>query len=789
MTIFPLMLIRASGLPSHWLDELAMFRLSENESAATAVAAVRHAFDTAFSALQASPLRTAVFNARREFFQKRKLPSAGFMQLLEQNRYQPEIAQLIESLNSWRKHLTLESKNIQEYESALLSNYHLLQRVARDETLCRALLFASHDLLERLPSFAQKSVETFIKKDRQIALSLLQYLTRAAAKTSPLSRFTTVGLKRIGQVTEPGDDFASTLKPHVTPNVALLPALYEVLLREIAFQRALSVSLNPCITHATEESVRSADVPRSWLYFDGENEAFQQMGANPVADVVVKTLLGYNRALPFPQLLEYLEDEIDASQEQLQHLVYELIDYGLLEWELPEKGLTPGWCGALYQFLGFLTDQPPVVSDAAGLLQWLRTAARTLSFQTLGAAMAIQREAVRMSHAFFENYGGKMPPIPPEQIFFEDVAEMLADDVPDTVIQSLANELAECWRQRRVKAFPPLRAQIYSFAEKELQEGQTIDFPVFYKRFLEHDKDDRPVFPKYHNTTPPEKKIGALMQIYREEDGSYRAIVNGLFPGGGKLFSRWLHLFPIETSDTLTQWLRALETQTIPFPWQGWSNANFQPAVSFESLSVPGGRTAHLRGGRHISLGDLAIQFDKTGLQLIDKETNKPVVLSELGLEAPESRPPAMQVLWHLGVPYVSLEAILQPRVWQPGGTDWRYADRIEVGPLILMRKTWQVSEEKTAQWLSEKNEFDFFRRVRSDLSDMGVPRRYFSRHSGEKPQYFDLDCPLTMQLFTKILKQKKEPLIITEMIPMPEQYVVQKDGLRAAEYVIEFEI
>ncbi|HRI58883.1 MAG TPA: lantibiotic dehydratase, partial [Saprospiraceae bacterium] len=647
----------------------------------------------------------------------------------------------------------------------------------------------SHDLLERLPSFAQKPVETFNKKDRQIALSLLQYLTRAAVKTSPLSRFTTVGLKRIGRPTESHDDFSSTLKPHIIPNVVLLPALYEVLLREPVFQRALSISLNPCITRSTEAGIRSVQAPRSWLYFDGENEAFQQMGANSAADIVVKTLLGHNRILPFPQLLNYLEDEIDAPQDQLQHLVYELIDYGLLEWELPEKGLSPGWCGALYQFLGFLPEQPPVVLDAAGLLQWLRTAARTLSFQSIETAMDMQREAVRLSNVFFEQHGGKMPPVSPEQIFFEDVAETLEDDVPDAAILSMTNELAECWRQRNAKLIRGLRTKIYSFAEKEFQEGQTIDFSAFCKRFLKQNKDDHPPSLKHVNTTPPGKKIGALLQIFRAEDGSYRAIVNGLFPGGGKLFSRWLHLFPIETAETLTQWLRASETRTIPFPWQGWSNANFQPALSPECLSVPGGRTAHSRVGRDISLGDLAIQFDRTGLQLIDKETNESVLLTDLGLEAPESHPPAMQVLWHLGVPYISLEAILPTRIWQQGGPDWRYTDRIEVGSLILMRKTWQVGVEKTAQWLSEKNEVDFFRHTRDELSAMGVPRRYFASYSREKPQYFDLDCPLTIQLFAKILKQKKEPLILTEMIPIPGQYVVQKNGLRAAEYVIEFEV
>lgn len=787
ITIFPLMLIRTAGLPLHWLDELSAGWPQENERGTDIAEAVQHAFDKALQALPESPLRTLVYNARRDFFQKRKMPADAFFQQLHKKKEEPEITQLIDSLNLWDKFQTTQQEFAPKYESALQANYRLLQQAAREETLQRALLFSSHDLLQRLSFFAKKSIADFNKKDRQTALSLLQYLTRASVKISPLSRLTTVGLIRGGAGTGQDDNFISFTKCQVTPNVALLPALYEILLREPAFYRALSVSLNPCVISASKGSKGN-----DWLYFDGEQESFQVKDPNPVTDFITTTLLENGRKMSFVQLQSTLENEVDASPEQLQHLVFELIDYGLLEWELPENGLSPGWCGGLYNFLGLLPEHPPVIVETATLLQWLRTTARSLAFQPVGEAQEIQRAAVALANDFFKKYGGTMPPISPEQIFFEDVAETMETAIPVSVVQTISKDLAGCWLRRDAGRLPTFRARLLSYAGNKLTDGQAVDFLGFCKQYFEDLKQiAKPVEihgnEKKGGTDQKTLIFGALLQIFRNEGGHYRAVVNGLFPGGGKLFARWLHLFPAETTEHLQKWLNT--SGTIAFPWQGWSNANFQPAISANNLAVPDGRTTRLREGRQILLGNLAVKLDSKGLQLIDKETNEPVILTDLGLEAPETRPPSMQVLWHLGVPYISLEAILPHRAWKEGGAYWRWAERVTFGSLILARKMWQIDRIQLEQWLNEKSDAAIVRRIRSEMKSMGIPRRFFARFIQEKPQYFDLDSPLTMLLLTKMLRTGRSPLFLTEMLPLPEQCIVQKNGLRAAELVLEFKV
>jgi hypothetical protein len=786
VTTFPLMLIRTGGLPLRWLGELAGEWPEEKEPEIELAARVQLAFDATLSALGDSPLRTAVYNARRTFFQKRKMPAAIFFQLLNEKREQPEIAQLVENLNFWKKNQNSKAEFSRCYEEASQANFQLLQKAARDETLRRALLFASHDLLDRLPSFAEKPVEKFNKKDRQTALSLLQYLTRAAAKTSPLSRFTTLSIWRPER---PHDSDFSISKSAVTPNVALLPALYEVLLREPALFRALFVSLNPCV--AKNEQPTTNNQQLTWLYFDGENESFQEMAANPAADLVVKTLLENGRKMLYLDLLSLLENEVEASPEQLQSLVFELIDYGLLEWDLPEKDLSPSWCGALCNFLGFLPEQPPTVVEAAALLQWLRTAARTLPFQPVEEAQALQRETVRQVKVFFEKQKATPPPIPSEQIFFEDVEETVEADVPREAVQALAKDLAECWRRRGVQALPPFRARLFSFAEKILQEGQVLDFLSFCERFL-NEKTESGSTSQSRAAAKKAEKVGALLQIFKDEKGEFRAVVNGLFPGGGKLFARWLHLFPAEATDKLKIWHNSPPCppfeegqKNLPsqFPWQGWSNANFQPVFSEKTLAVPGGRTA---GSKQILLGNLAVKKTSEDLQLIEKESGEPIFLTDLGLEAPELRPPVMQVLWHLGVPWVSLECLLPERHWERVGEGWFFRERVEFGALVLARKAWQPSGERIEKWLGEKNDADFFRLVQQEMVEAGVPQKFFAKFFQEKPQYFDRDSPISMMLFAKMLRRGKLAFVLTEMLPLPEQCVVEKNGLRAAEFVLE---
>ncbi|MDX1911829.1 MAG: lantibiotic dehydratase, partial [Saprospiraceae bacterium] len=280
-----MVLIRSGGLPlQEWMSFVGTADGLEPEWQENAVQQLRNAFDEALLLLSESPLRTLVYNARKRFFQRQTL-SENTLSVI---RAEKQLAGLNEGIRAWERALEQVQRQETSFEQDLLKNYSALQKLARNTSLQRALLFASHDLLDRLPDFAEKMPDQLDKKDRRTALSLFQYATRALFKTSPLSRFTTLQCLDLSghEITEWPDSLGE--KVLVTPNVAILPAIYAVLLRDPAFFQSLRLVLNPCVT--------AVQKPLSWVYFDGEKEAFQTLLPDTVVEYVVEKLLETHRA-------------------------------------------------------------------------------------------------------------------------------------------------------------------------------------------------------------------------------------------------------------------------------------------------------------------------------------------------------------------------------------------------------------------------------------------------------------------------------------------------------------
>lgn len=785
--LFPLTLLRTAGLPIAALDRLAgdfsagTARLDETEALERAAARLlQQALDTALATLPESPGRTRLYNARRVFFQKQKLDAAAL----------PESPALRAAAQAWQQaheNLAAARQAVRDqYDEVLQRAFSALQALAGDGDFQRGLLFASHDLLAQIPDFQHIAPQDFTKKQRQTAYALAQYATRAAAKTSPFSRFTTVSMQAV-ENQEPVnetpifDENWPGVKAVVTPNVALLPLLYDVLLRAPSFYRALPLRLNPCVTGLPADGVLR------WLYFDGVDESFQEMPASPSVSFIVKTLLDHDGSLAFRALLARLDETLEAPPEAREGFLLELAAIGLLEWQLPERGLSPGWCGGLYQFLGFLPDAEPVVVEAAALLQWLRTAARTLPFQSVEEAHATQRETAGQVRSFLEKYGRRDPGISPEQIFYEDVETSVEAAVPPGVLRALTDRLADCWQEKSVHAQPAAKIALLTFFREKYADAPPPDFPAFCQQFLREGRNDL----KHPKISPVELprfsgKMGALLQIF-QENGQWRAAVNALFPGGGKLFARWLHLFSASVREDLQAWWfnPQFPISNFQFPSQGWHNANFQPELGLAGLAVPGGRTA---ARRELLLGALTVRAGAAGLQLVDPANGQPLLLTDLGLEAPESRPPAMQVLWQLGVPHVSLEALAPGDAdWRAGGPGWRFCPRREAGPLVLARASWQVWPAQLWPDLPA-DDCAAFLTLREKMAELRLPRRFFARFGAEKPRYFDQNSPLLMQLFVKHVRRQDTWILLTEMLPAPEQCFVQRDStVRAAEFVVEW--
>jgi hypothetical protein len=784
--VFPLMLVRTAGLPLAPMASLA-FSAQTGETAlmvgAGQLDASRQALQLRWDALlehlpEPSPLRTAVYKARRDFFQGQKLPAPERLADWQEQAslFDPLLAAIGEYQRAEQALQQARAAWLDQYHQALTAGYQALQQLAGQEPFQRALLFASHSLLRQLPKFVAIAPDQFAKKERQTAFAVLQYASRMALKTSPLSHFTTLSLCPVGAV-PPNDELPPGFAQQrvvVTPNVALLELLYDLLLREPAFYRSLPLRLNPSLRKGPATGFK-------WLYFNGLEEGFQQAEPDPVLQMVEDLLAAAGRQMAFPDLAKYLSETIDAVPEHLEAYLLELTELGFLEWVLPETGLSPGWCGALYQYLGFLPAEPLIVRTAS-LLQWLRTAARTLPFQDIEQAAQTQHDAAAQVRQLLEDFGGPAFPVPAEQLFFEDVERQVDSPVPAAVLHALIDQLASAWESRPAKPVSAQQAEAWAQFCRVVPEGGRLDFLEFSRQVAAGALSAPLPVAVAEQTT-----MGALLQVFTENDQWY-AVLNGMFAGGGKLLARWLPLFPATARTALEQWWQTPDpgsAKRAAFPWQGWFNANFQPPLAGHSLEVPGARVRAAAGAGSTRLDQLDLLRTKEGVRLWDREAGHVLELSDLGLEAPETRPPTMQLLQQLGVPMVSREALLSEHAWEnlPEGRG-QFRPRQCSGNLVLARSAWAFPPQEWAGWFRDREApADFFLRIRALLQDLGVPRRFFAQFPKAKPQYFDQDSPLGMQFFEKILRQGEGSLSLTEMLPVPEETA----AWRATEVVVEW--
>jgi len=797
--VLPLMLVRSAGLPFARLEALsADFKTGMeairvgHATLSECTADLQAHFDASLSVLPDAPLRTAVYNARKTFFQHQRPPAPALEAQLAECAETSDLLQALRRFRAAEQALRVaEAALAALYTETLHAGYRQLQDIARGTEFQRALLFSSHALLGQLPRFAETPVEQFAKKERQTALAVLQYATRMATKTIPLSRFVTVA---IGSAAPTGSSDSLEMpdfgKVVVAPNVAVLEALYAVLLNDPTFFRALPVVLNPCI----------ADVPPdaySWLFFNGEQESFQQVEASPALDYIVGLLLEQRRQLPFDWLTKTVADATGIEQGQAEAYLLELTDIGFLEWALPETGLSADWCSGLYRFLGFLSAEPLIV-DTAALLQWLRSAARALPYQPIAAAMATQHAAAEQVQQYFERWGAPVPPVPPEQLFYEDVASDTAEAGGlAAAIPLLLDQLADAWRSRPERPLPGRRAAFAAFLMEKIQPGETGGFLELAQAFLlQKSKPSKQAHPCRESQAP--QQVGALLQFFWENDRPH-AVVNALYPGGGKMFARWLHLFPQHARQTLRDWLASLnawepssarpaskhapQNARAAFPWQGYFNANFQPPLADAALAVPGGRVRAVADGRPFLLGNLEVALENGCPVLRDRATGQALDLTDLGLEAVETRPPVMQLLWQIGVPYVSRDAMLpESGAWQYSQPDISYRPRCQFDALVLARAAWVVGARIWQTWQlpgGQQPSARSYWQIRETLSALGVPRHFFAHTAGERAQAFDQDSPLSMVLFQKMLRQGTTgSLHLSEMLPVPtasaEEWVVE---------------
>ncbi len=260
-----------------------------------------------------------------------------------------------------RRHLLYEQSAAQYTAGMERIRNNFRNMIRRNVEFQKSLQISSQSLFDQLFPYLNVHSATLKKTQVQTEYSLIKYITRQYAKTSPFSRFTYLAVS--GQT---GDHNKS--KVHVRLNNYIFSYLKGLLFQVPDILKQIPLALNP--------TFKATDSHYDFLINFNNVEVFQNVSHSNVTDLTIelietpKSIDEIIRLL----LLKYPE----TSPEELEKYLMKLIEIGLLTPHIGISGTDPLWAGKFIVFLEKLSKKNSNVILLKECLQKLLVAAKKL---------------------------------------------------------------------------------------------------------------------------------------------------------------------------------------------------------------------------------------------------------------------------------------------------------------------------------------------------------------------------------------------------------------------------
>ncbi|MBI3504660.1 MAG: lantibiotic dehydratase [Proteobacteria bacterium] len=236
----------------------------------------------------------------------------------------------------------------------------------------------------------------------------------------------------------------------------------------------------------------------------------------------------------------------------------------------------------------------------------------------------------------------------------------------------------------------------------------------------------------------------------REGRGFVCAPMGGFVLGYGKFFSRFLHLLPLASTDTVRAYNReTTDGMLAEIEGDAGHNANFHPRMVDCDIAYPLSSSVTSEGA--LSTRDLVVQRDDTNphaLRLSQASSGRRILPLDLGYLNPMMRPPLYQLIRSFG-PLKSFGLWLPDRLPDTSGPEMKsgvsaqapsspmgtaaelagvaYRPRITYdGAVVLFRRQWHVPMASLPQLAKGESSAAFFLRINRWRSSLGVPNEVF---------------------------------------------------------------
>jgi hypothetical protein len=320
---------------------------------------------------------------------------------------------------------------------------------------------------------------------------------------------------------------------------------------------------------------------------------------------------------------------------------------------------------------------------------------------------------------------------------------------------------------------------------------------------------------------------GAFIQFYIEKQPGggekLKGVINSLFPGYGKLFSRFLHIFDQTVTRDIRQWNETAAGDELLAEDcdASYFNANIHPPLLPYEIRIPGGHNS-LPPKNQLPITQLQVRWNEkeNALQLIDRHTQKQVYVFDLGFQGHSGRSRLFQLLEKFTLAeYPFILPLIRSTNEIAGKSSEKEKKKnsagiIHVNPrivydhsIVLQRKTWYIPRERLPGKEPGETQWAYFLRIDKWRRHLQIPEEVYvyvtdrthikapgPGKSGQgpgrddyKPQYISFANPYLIDLLEKMIKRVPRGLKVVEMLPNSRQLLQFRGKRHVTEFTVQW--
>jgi lantibiotic biosynthesis protein len=721
------------------------------------------------------------------------------------------------------------------------------KQLLKNQAFQQGLVLSSHCLHDDLKKYLRKSPLKFTASDIQTELGLLKYLTRMTTKTSPYSTFNHLNFAKISaqntDFKQVGDE---PFESYIRLNVKLLGQIIALIKSNKNLLPNLPIRQNLSLVLKDE----------TYHFFCQENlqDFFRKVPKTQAIPFILEAVAEHKI---YQNIVEKLCEKFSAKPQAIEGYLNKLLEFGLIEINLGFSGIEPNWVEKLQ---GIFSEMKPSKSLEKVIKDLQKIQDLTLLF---GKATASERRKLieKTDQLFEQAFQSLSAPnieeitvqkIKSEQIFFEDACQKASLVAPEKVFQQTAEIIERLFQYAGVDADTQKKEgltdlflgkmdknplPLLDFYEVFCVEKIMLSSPKIVPQNLLSKFDFRfdveaqscdLCFREKQEITPQINNSRAAFVQFFKQNNEYKAVLNGVTAGYGKLYSRFLHFFDENISQELLSWNnQTVETDEMLLENvdSSFHNANIHTNILSQEIAFSGANHNQADTDFHVLLNTLDIYFDEktASLKLVHRPTGKRVFMADLGFQSASGRSQLFGFLNefcqtpHQTLKYLFEEIKQKYAAENPISEEYRNGGILAINPriildnqIVIQRKSWVFSAESLPKKGKLTTDFDYFEKWNQWRKYWKIPSQVYVQFQADaantklrpddtKPQYIAFDNPLLLNLLNQMLRKNvpiqfvealpEKPLDFGEIIPRVSEWVLnwqtdftEKNDLRTEE-------